>query len=70
MTIQKLIVSVRKTDGRGRDVAWPYEHVPRVGETFSFASGLFHAVSDVQYKFVDGGAFHALVIVEPTEAPG
>jgi hypothetical protein len=65
MTIQKLIVSVRLPDDDSEnDVPWPYEHIPRVGEKFSFeAAGPFYIVREVQYNFVDGGAFHAVVML-------
>ena len=70
MNIQKLIVTVRRADRPAQDVSWPYDHVPREGESFAFGSRTFYVVSEVQYRFVEGGAFHALVVLEPAEPLG
>ncbi len=63
MTIQKLIISVRKADDPAAEVPWPYDHVPRVGETFYFAPEVAQVVREVRYNYVDGGAFHAVVML-------
>ena len=65
MTIQKLIVSVRRMDDPAKEFSWPYEHVPRVGEKFLFGDDGSYVVKDVEYNFVDGGAFHAVVHLRP-----
>ncbi len=65
MTIQKLSVSVCRTGGSDEEIPWPYEHVPRAGERFSFGQGVIYVVREVQYNFVDGGGFQAVVMIDP-----
>lgn len=63
MTIQKLIVSVRRADDPSAEVPWPYGHVPRVGELFFFAPDVVQVVREVRYNYVEGGAFHAVIFL-------
>ena len=64
MTIQKLIVSVRRANDPAGEVSWPYDHVPRAGEVFYFAGRQSEVVEEVQYHATEGGAFRAVVILK------
>ena len=64
MTIQKLIVSVRRGDNPDAEVSWPYDHVPRVGEVFYFGGRNPQVVDEVQYHSTEGGAFRVVVVLK------
>jgi len=62
--MHKIKVTVLRADDNHREVDWPYEHIPRVGEHFCFEVGVAHVVSEVAYNAIDGGGFLAVVTVD------
>lgn len=57
-------VKVHRADNNHREIAWPYDHVPRIGEGFCFEVGIRHIVTGVSYNSLDGGGFIAVVTVD------
>jgi hypothetical protein len=62
--IAKLGVTLIRVDNAGQEIAWPYDHIPRVGDRFCFSPGAYHSVKEVRYDASDGGGFTAVVVVD------
>jgi hypothetical protein len=68
--MKKLRITVQRVDNQHREVDWPYDHVPRIGDHFCFSVGVHHVVSNVSYNAIDGGGFVTVVTVDQaTDTP-
>jgi len=65
--MKNIHITILRKDQEHREVPWPYDHIPRVGEHFCFSVGVSHVVTDVHYNFLESGGFKAVVTVDAAD---
>ncbi|MGD0258736.1 MAG: hypothetical protein ABSD29_02805 [Verrucomicrobiota bacterium] len=58
-------ITLLRADNQHREVVWPYDHIPRVGDRFCFERGIAHVVTLVTFNAIEGSDdFMAVVVVD------